>query len=99
VKQELNYDKLKKSLAFFVERYLPTEVLTPETHTVRVLERMEKERVTMARRGLMVAIADNVEATRDFSPSQVRDADAELEKLGAYTLTFLRSRFTRRRSK
>ena len=50
----------------------------------------------MARRGLIVAIADNVEVTQDFSPAQVREADAELEKLGAYTLTFLRSRFTRR---
>jgi len=99
VEPELDYEKLKRSLAFFVERYLPAEIVTPETHPVRVLERMEKERMTMARRGLSVAIADNVEGAQDFSPSEVREADAELERRGAYTLTFLRSRFTRRRNK
>jgi hypothetical protein len=49
---------------------------------------MEKQRMTMARRGLSVAIADNVEGAQDFSPSEVREADAELERRGAYTLTF-----------
>jgi len=64
---------------------------------VRVLERFEKKRMAMARRGLIVAIADMVEGTQDFSSAQVREADTELKKIGAYTLTFLRSQLTRRR--
>jgi hypothetical protein len=94
--REVDYEKLKKSLAFFTDQCAPPRIVTPETHPLRVLERFEKQRMSMARRGLIVAIADNVEVTQDFSPAQVREADAELEKLGAYTLTFLRSRFTRR---
>ncbi len=75
---------------------MPTELITPEAHPVRVLERMEKKRMEVARRGLSVAIADMVEATQDLSASQLLDADAELERRDAYPLSFLRSRFTRR---
>ena len=97
--KELDYEKLKKSLGFLVDRYIPPEFLNPEAHPVRVLERFEKKRMAMARRGLIVAIADMIEGTQDFSSAQVHEADAELKKIGAYTLTFLRSQLTRRRSK
>ena len=40
-----------------------------------------------------------IEATQDFSAAQIREADAEMQKLGAYTLSFLRSRLTRRRNR
>ena len=36
---------------------------------------------------------------QDFSSEQVREADAEYKEIGAYTLTFLRSQLTRRRTK
>jgi hypothetical protein len=75
------------------------EILTPENHPVRVLERIEKLSMAKARRGLIVAIADNIEATQGFSAAEVCKADAELEKIGAYTLTFLRSELTRQRGK
>ena len=97
--KELNYEKLKKSLGFLVDRYIPWKFLDPEVHPVHVLERFENKRMAMARRGLIVAIADMVEGTQDFSSAQVREADAELKKIGAYTLTFLRSQLRRRRSK
>ena len=97
--RELDYAKLKKSLAFLFDRYAPAGLISPEAHPIRVLERMEKDRMTMARRGLAVAIADMIEATQDFSAAQIREADAEMQKLGAYTLSFLRSRLTRRRNR
>jgi hypothetical protein len=99
VSRELDYEKLKRSLAFLVERYVPTELLTAEAHPIYVLERMEKQRVAMARRGLIVAIADMLEATQDLSTSQVTESDEAMEKLDAYTLSFLRRRFARRRSR
>jgi hypothetical protein len=92
---KLDYERLKRSFAFFVERYVPIELLSFEAHPVRVLEQMEKQRMGMARRGLLVAIADMLEGMRDFSQSQIHEADAELEKRDAYTLSFLRGRFTR----
>jgi len=97
--KELDYDKLKKSLSFLFDQYAPSGLISPEANPIRVLERMEKERLTMARRGLAVAIADMIEATQDFSAAQIRAADTETQKLGAYTLSFLRSRLTRRRSR
>jgi len=89
--------KAQEVARVFVDQYTPPGILTPETHAIRMLERMEKERMTMARRGLAIAIADIVEGTQDFSVTQVRVADTEMQKLGGYALSFLRSRFTRRR--
>ena len=96
VLKDLDYEKLKKSLGFLVDRDLPPEILNDQTHPVRILERMEKKRMNGARRGLIVAIADMIEATQDLSPARVYETDAELEKIGAYTLTFLRLQLTRR---
>ena len=83
VLRDLDYGKLKKSLVFLVDRDLPAEILTDETHPVRLLERMEKTRMAVARRGIIVAIADMIEATQGFSPERVCENDAELEKFGA----------------
>jgi hypothetical protein len=78
------------------DRTAPLGIITAEAHPLRVLEQFEKRRTAMARRGLVVATADMIEAVQDFSSAQVREVDAELEKIGAYTLTFLRSQLTRR---
>lgn len=97
--QDIDYEKLKRSLAVLFERYTPAELLTPTAHPVRSLERMEKKRLASARRGLTVAIADMVEGMQDLSLSELREVDAALEKADAYTLSFLRSHFTRRKLK
>ena len=76
---------------------MPSELLTPWADPIKALERNEKRNATMARRGLYAAIGDLVEATQDLSVAQLRDTDAELEGRGAYTLSFLRSRFSRRK--
>jgi len=39
---DLDYAKLRRSLAFFVERCVPMEILGPKAHPIRVLGRMEK---------------------------------------------------------
>ncbi|MDQ2868091.1 MAG: hypothetical protein M3R59_06750 [Verrucomicrobiota bacterium] len=96
--RDFEYAKLKKSFAFIIERYMPAEIVGPGD-PLRFLEQLEKQRMAMARRGLAVAIADSVEGTQDFSPAAVREADEEMEKIGAYTLTFLRTRFMRKRTK
>jgi hypothetical protein len=55
--------------------------------------------MTMARRYLSVAVGDFVEATQGFSVEHVLSADLELERRDAYTLSVLRSRFSRRGNK
>ena len=47
----------------------------------------------------MLAIADFVEGTQDFCCERVSEIDRDLQKRGAYTLSFLREHFTRRRDK
>jgi hypothetical protein len=99
VLRDLDYGSLKKSFEFLVEHFMPTEVLTPDAHPVRVLERMETQSEATARRGLYVAIGDFVEATQDLPAAEVQDTDSQLEARGAYSLSFLRSHFSRRRDK
>jgi len=99
VHDDLDYSRLKRSLEFFVEQYVPANLITHDSHPVRILERDEQRSMTMARRYLFVAVADLVEATRGFSIEHVLSADLELERRGAYTLSELRSRSLGRRDK
>jgi hypothetical protein len=99
VLRDIDYTKLKKSFEFLVQRFMPTELLTPWADPIKALERNEKCNATMARRGLYAAIGDLVEATQDLSVTQSQEADAQLESRGGYTLSFLRSRFSRRKQK
>ena len=51
--------------------------------------------MTPAQSALSVAIADFVEGTQDFCKERVLEIDRDLQKRDAYTLSFLRERFTR----
>ena len=53
------------------------------------------ELMTPAQPALFVAIADFVEGTQDFCKERVLEIDRDLQKRDAYTLSFLRERFTR----
>jgi hypothetical protein len=99
VHDDLDYSRIKRSLGFFVEQYVPANLITHDSHPVRLLERDEQRSMTMARRYLSVAVGDFVEATQGFSVEHVLSADLELERRDAYTLSVLRSRFSRRRNK
>jgi len=96
---DLDYSRLKRSLEFFVEQYIPENLITAESHPVRLVERDEQRSIMRARRSLSVAIEDIVEATLGFSLEHVLAADSELERRDAYPLSFLRSRFSRPRTK
>jgi hypothetical protein len=95
---DLDYEKLKRSFRFLVQRYVPTELVTPEANPIRVLERFEDKRPVMARRGLIVAIADIIEALQDLPAAKVSEIDQEMENCDAYRLSFLRTRLSRRKA-
>jgi hypothetical protein len=99
VHDDLDYSRLKRSLEFFVEQYLPANLITHDSHPVQLLESDEQRSMAMARRSLFVAVRDLVEATRGFSIEHVLSADSELERRDAYTLSDLRSRFLEQRDK
>ena len=96
---DLDYSCLKRSLEFLVDQYVPENLFKPDSHPVELLKNDEERNPTRARRRLSIAIGDFVEATRGFSIEHVLQADSELERRGAYTLSLLRSRFSRRRNK
>jgi hypothetical protein len=99
VQDNLDYSRLKRSLEFLVEQYVPANIPRRDSDPVRLLEHDEGRSMTIARRHLSVAIGDFVEATQGFSIEHILAADSELERRGAYPRSLLRSRFSRRRNK
>ena len=97
VYDDLDYSRLKRSLEFLVEQYVPANLIAPDSNPVLRLEQMERRSMTIAHRSLSMSIGDFVEATRGFSIEHLLAADAELEQRGAYTLSLLQSRFWRSR--
>ncbi len=95
---DLDYVRLKRSFEYFVEHYAPVELITPGS-PLKLLERDEPSRISRARRALAVAIADFVEGTQDFCGERVSEIDRDLQKRDAYTLSFLREHFTKRRNR
>ena len=94
----LDYQTMKISLEILVDRYFPPEIVTPENHPARVLDRMEKASMSTARRGAAVALGDCVEMTQDVAGAQLEQIDAELVRRGGYPLSTLRTRLSRRRN-
>ena len=97
--RDIDYDKLKRSFEFLVQNIMPQNLLTEWSDPIKSLERNEKRGRAVARRGLFTAIGDFVEASQDFSKAQLREVDKEMADRGAYTLSFFRSRFSRRKQK
>ena len=95
----LDYAIMKKSLEILVDRYFPPEIVTPESHPARVLDRMEQASMSMARRGVAVAVGDCVEMTQDVAGAQLEQIDTALVERGGYPLSTLRRRLSRRRNK
>ena len=97
--RDLDYARLKRSFAYLVEHYVPSELITPGSDPVKFVERFEDSRMSQACRSLAIGIGDLVESTEDFCGERVAQIDADLQKIDAYTLSFLRVHFRRRRSK
>jgi hypothetical protein len=96
---DLDYARLKRSFEYFVDHYVPAKLITPRAHPVKLLERDEPSRMSRVRRTLAEAVADFVDGTQDFCRERVSEIDRDLQKRGAYTLSFLREHFTRRRNR
>ena len=96
---DLDDARLKRSFEYFVEHYAAAEVNAPGSHPVKLFERDESAGTSRAQRALAVANAEFVDSTQDFCGERVSEIDRDLHKRDAYTLSFLREHFTRRRDK
>ena len=91
---DLDYARLKRSFEYFVEHYAAAELNASGSHPLKLLERGEPLRMSRENRIPTVAIADFVDDTQDFCCERVSEIDRDLQKRGAYTLSFLREHFT-----
>ena len=91
---DLDYVRLKRSFEYFVEHYT-AELITRGSEPVELSTRDKSSRNSRPRCALAMAIADFVDNTQDFCGERVSEIDRDLQRREAYTLSFLRERFTR----
>ena len=89
------YARLRSWLSHMVPKVFPSDLLTPETHPIAVLDRLALKAPAKARSGLGMAIGDVVEFASDWPVSEVTACDRELSQLGLPTLSQVRARFSK----
>lgn len=92
------YEKLKIFFVCYVDWFVPVgeKSQNPEDQPIAFLENLEKKSTSDAKRGLQMAVNDVVEMTADWSPQKVAEADAKFSSRGAFTLSEVRRRYSRR---
>ena len=72
------YVSLQAWLSHMGPKLFSSELLTPDTHPIAVLDRLAVKSPANARSGLGMAIGDVVELTSDWSDSDVTKCNLEL---------------------
>ncbi len=91
-----DYHLLKVFLDRQFEWYEPKYPTTPPMSPSQFLENLEKTSLATAKKGLQMAINDIVEMTADWRPDQVAAADAKFAAAGTFTLSEVRSRYSKK---
>lgn len=78
-----------------VPKVFASDLLTPETHPVAVLDGMAVKTPAKVRSGLGMAIGDLLEFTNDWPASEVTGCNQELSQSGLPTLSEIRARFSK----
>jgi len=89
------YARLRSWFSHMVPKVFPSDLLTPDTHPIAVLDRMAVKIPAKARSGLGMAIGDVVEFTSNWPASDVTACDRELSQLSLPTLSEVRARFSK----
>jgi hypothetical protein len=93
VYDKITYEELKN---FFIimwnaqKRNLEIEI-PEEADPINVLERTEKESISLAKKGIILALQDTLEDTKDLPISQVQKLDDLLKSNNILTLTAVRN--------
>ena len=91
------YEALKGFYAYMSEKWLRAmPAFAPEDWPMAVLVRQEERSMSLARKGLGMAIGDIIEMYDRAGPEQVNEFDRELGAAGLPTLSEVRARFSRR---
>lgn len=89
------YERMRSWFGYMVPRVFASDMLTPETHPVAVLDRIASQSPAKARSGLGMAIGDVVDFTTGWTAPDVAKCNSELSQEGLPTLTEVRARFSK----
>jgi len=89
------YERMRSWLGYMVLKVFPSDLLTPETDPVAVLDRTASKSPPKARSGLGMAIGDVVEFTNGWLAVDVAKCNSELSQKGLPTLTEMQARFSK----
>lgn len=84
---DLDQAYLERSFAYLIEHYSAESLIPPRSDPEAQSERHKNL--------LADAVADFVEGAEDFCAERVAEIDRDLERRGAYTLSFLREHFAK----
>lgn len=93
---EEEFEGLKKFLGFFYEWFEAKPSHPPEIHPLVVMEGLERQSISKARRGLEMAINDCVEASSQWDPELVAAANERFVLNGAPSLSQVRAKYSRK---
>ncbi len=91
-----DYEKLKVFMGKFADWHWIKPDMPPEIHPLQFLENLEKSSLANAKKGLQQTVNDIVEITADWRPDQVAAADAKFAAAGTFTLSQVRSRYSKK---
>lgn len=95
---DAEYEDLKRFFIRYVDWFIPAHQKSenPAHQPMIFLDNLERKSVSLAKKGLQMAVNDMVEMTTDWSPEQVAAADAKFATQGALTLSEIRRRYSKK---
>ncbi|QNP49487.1 hypothetical protein [Diaphorobacter aerolatus] len=91
-----DYQKLKIFIDVFFEWYTPKYPTTPDGTPSQFLEKIEKESLANAKKGMLMSLNDSIEWTSKWTSEEVAEADARMELAGTFTLSEVRRQYSKK---
>ena len=93
-----DYERLKTFFVCYLDWFIPAHEKSqnPEHHPLIFLKNLETTSLANAKNGLQMTVNDTVEATANWTPEAVADADAKFSTAGTFTLSEVRRRYSKK---
>ena len=90
-----NFELMRRWFACVVPEVFPAAISNPEIDPTVHLEKLAATSPSNARRGLLMAIGDMIEATDCWSITRVTEIDRMLDRAGLPSLSEVRAKFSK----
>lgn len=93
-----DYERLKIFFVCYLDWFIPAshKSQNPEDHPYAFLGRLEKTSLANAKKGLQMAVNDTVEATANWAPEAIAEADIKFAAAGTFTLSEVRRLYSKK---